>query len=77
VTADLFHEHFEKVVLPYLKHVGVTNEPGCGGVYVVDGCQTHCSEEISATAEAANIAVVLRPPHTSSDMQGEDTKIFG
>jgi len=77
VNSALLIEYAQKSLLPALFANGVQpGVPGAGGVLVFDGCSTHVSKEFLSLMAENNVSVVLRPPNTSSVMQGEDTTVF-
>ena len=77
VTSTLLMEYAKEKLLPAFFANGVQpGVPGAGGVLVFDGCSSHIAKDFLTFMKENNVTVVLRPPNTSSVMQGEDTTIF-
>ena len=76
MNGELLLRWIAETAIPSLKLRGLSDESGPGGVIIVDGVQTHCSLEAALLCKSNNVALILRPPYTSSKLQGEDTTIF-
>jgi len=70
MTHDLGAIYLRDVIAPAMPEL-TKEKPG---ILVCDGHGSHLTLEFLETAIALNIIVILRPPHTTSRMQGEDTK---
>ena len=77
VDEEMFRETYvAKIIIRTARAQGVRNEDGHRGIFIFDGVQTHISEATMVLLRDNGLIVILRPPNTSSDLQGEDTVIF-
>jgi len=77
VNEEMFHEIYVKqIIIPAARARGVRKEDGHRGIFLFDGVQTHLSEASMKLLDDNGIRVILRPPNTSSLLQGEDTVVF-
>ena len=77
VDEEMFHEIYVKqIIIPAARARGVRNEDGHRGIFLFDGVQTHLSKASMDLLDEKGVRVILRPPNTSSLLQGEDTVIF-
>ena len=77
VNEEMFHEIYVKqIIIPAARARGVRKEDGHRGIFLFDGVQTHLSEASMKLLDENGIRVILRPPNTSSLLQGEDTVVF-
>ena len=62
----------------YLRHILAPCVPGRTkekpGIIICDGHGSHLTLEVLEAAVELNFVILLRPPHTTSRLQGEDTK---
>jgi hypothetical protein len=72
MTDDCGAMYLEHIIVPSLPKL-TADKPG---ILVCDGHGSHLTLKFLETAIENHIVVVLRPPHTTSRLQGEDTK-FG
>jgi len=77
VDEEMFREiYLKQIIIPAARARGVRNENGHRGIFLFDGVQTHLSQASMDLLDKNGVRVILRPPNTSSDLQGEDTVIF-
>jgi len=65
-----------QIIIRTAQTQGFRNEDGYRGIFIFDGVQTHVSQATMVLLRDNGLIVILRPPNTSSDLQGEDTVIF-
>ena len=76
-NSDLYAQVIYHCVIPCARAAGIRNEPGKRGVFVIDGCQTHINSlDVLLALKDAGLIVILRVPHSSHRLQGEDTVCF-
>ena len=77
VDEKMFRERYLKqIIIPAARARGVRNEDGSRGIFIFDGVQTHLSTATLELLRDNGVTAILRPPNTSSVLQGEDTVIF-
>eukprot|EP00733_Pompholyxophrys_punicea_P000732 Pompholyxophrys_punicea_v1_NODE_257_length_2508_cov_3.165919.p1 type:complete len:421 gc:universal NODE_257_length_2508_cov_3.165919:1356-94(-) len=72
MTDDLGVAYIKNVIVPCFPDIS-PNKPA---IMVCDGHGSHITLELLLYAKEAGIIIVLRPPHTSHKVQGEDTQNF-
>ena len=77
MTEELFIAYLKDTIHPAVgSPKPTTDEPGSQAVLVCDGVGTHCGVDALETALSLGIHVLLRVPHLSHKLQGEDTVNF-
>ena len=77
ITASIFLQYLEKILIPYVNTVRQNLRYMGKAVVIMDGCSCHCIPEANAILAAADIEPVILPPHTSDQTQPCDLGLFG